>query len=62
MSNITYSTSALTHVSTSACAAMPMTEKSGWVPQLAIAPNGVTAAAANNRKDVRGARAYEDPL
>ena len=62
MSNITYSTSALTHVPTSTCAVMPMTGTSNWVPQLAIAPNGVAAAAAKNRKDARGARAYEDPL
>jgi hypothetical protein len=59
MSNYMNSTSALTHVPTS-CAAMPMTGVSNWVTQLAIAPNGVVAAA--NRKDGRGARAFEDPL
>jgi hypothetical protein len=34
---------------------------SAWAAQLAIAPNGVYAAAAN-RKDGRGARPFEDPV
>jgi hypothetical protein len=61
MSSITYSTSALTHVPTPSCAAMPMTVQS-WISQLPTAGNGVVVAAAKNRKDGRGARAFEDPL
>jgi hypothetical protein len=62
MSNITFSTSALTHASTSACAATPMSVRDYWGSQLPTAINGPVVAAANNRKDGRGARAFEDPL
>jgi hypothetical protein len=69
MSSITFSASALTHVPSrpgapmtlSSCAAMPMTVSS-WNAQLPTPVNGVVAAAAKNRTDGRGARAFEDPL